>query len=732
VTGQVVLQPPAPNAPASEPSLAATVALLQALLANASSILYKGPAGRYLLPPSAQFGGNGGAGGNGSGGSPPVTYTPAGTRGGMLLGRLNMSVVLSDVLTMAYGFDGDYLTVELTFTGGDAWFGIAFNDAPSMVGGDAITVEPGLPAGTRVRHYLLHSRSSSGLQRIQDGVAFLESQATVNTSALVGGKRTTVARFARSLAGAYYGGKDVDPAGKVVIVFAHGAPGETLLGPHARSTAGAATVDLPTGAVARLGLALRPLVIAHAVLMTVAWGVLAPLAILIARYSKGKAPTTGPAAWWFVNHWRLQVAACCLFVAAFVMGVVATPAGGHFASFHQIAGLIVVVLGLLQPALGNKFVRPAKAADGAPASMARRVWEAQHMGCGYVALLLSVAVVFTGIRRADAGGPTGTGALAGTIVFAIWVGVVGVAALVLEMRTHGDAWLSALSAAQHAARTAVQRACCCACAAAYCFGCGCCSGEGKKAGDGACKADWAARLRCWGATAAAEPAQPSAPPASGAATASGAKKPAAAPSAPTPVPAPARNPAWSITPGSGAAAAAAGAPGAPGHGGAAGTGGSWLVQSLFGGRSAAAPAAPAVSRTASSASNSRSDDGAHDEEAGTPATARGRSAGLPPTGRRGSAATAITHTTGNRGSATSTASTATAASRPLPSRRDSTGTTTAPPAVDTEAGAAGGWGSAVWSYVPTWMGGTPAPGGTPVPGAPAASSATATPATTRR
>ena len=49
-----------------------------------------------------------------------------------------------------------------------------------------------------------------------------------------------------------------------------------------------------------------PLVIAHGFLMFLAWGLLTPIGIIVARFCKKVEPSTGPRAFWFFTHRILQ------------------------------------------------------------------------------------------------------------------------------------------------------------------------------------------------------------------------------------------------------------------------------------------------------------------------------------------------------------------------------------------------------------------------------------------
>jgi hypothetical protein len=261
----------------------------------------------------------------------------------------------------------------------------------------------------------------AGIAEVADGgVSVLTAQATVSTRQADG---ATVARFARLASSTAYGGKSIDVAGgATTVVYASGPAGAGTAGAHSLSSAGASSVNFASGAVTTLTLATPPLWIAHAVLMSVSWGILVPIAILLARFGKGVTPTSGPKAWWFHNHWRLQVAAVVLACAGFAIALAMTPPGRHMSSLHHILGTVVVGMGIAQPLLGNKKLRPPKV----PASWKRVVWEVQHKGNGYAAAVLGAVTVFLGLQRMAA-------PAVATTAYAAWVAALGAAFIGAEV-----------------------------------------------------------------------------------------------------------------------------------------------------------------------------------------------------------------------------------------------------------------------------------------------------------
>lgn len=152
----------------------------------------------------------------------------------------------------------------------------------------------------------------------------------------------------------------------------------------------------------------------HARSMVLAWGVLAPLAILVARFFKVMPWQDWPReldnqAWWR-GHWVGQ----SIVVALSVIGLVLVlPADFSNLSLHQTMGYGVLLAAALQVGLG--FCRGSKGGPTAPAPDGslrghhydmtpwRITFETLHKAIGYSTLCLAVATILLGLW--DANGP---------------------------------------------------------------------------------------------------------------------------------------------------------------------------------------------------------------------------------------------------------------------------------------------------------------------------------------
>ncbi|MDA7424079.1 cytochrome b561 domain-containing protein [Thalassococcus lentus] len=150
----------------------------------------------------------------------------------------------------------------------------------------------------------------------------------------------------------------------------------------------------------------------HARVMTLAWGVLAPLAVIAARFFKVLPGQDWPKeldnqVWWR-SHWMGQVGVVLLSVLglALVLGS-ATGDGMHGRVGYAVLGLLViqVVLGVFR---GTKGGPTAPAEDGSlrgdhyDMTPWRIMFEWSHKILGYAAVLLGMTAIVLGLWQANA------------------------------------------------------------------------------------------------------------------------------------------------------------------------------------------------------------------------------------------------------------------------------------------------------------------------------------------
>ncbi len=151
----------------------------------------------------------------------------------------------------------------------------------------------------------------------------------------------------------------------------------------------------------------------HARAMVLAWGVLAPLAVLIARFFKVLPGQDWPREldnqlWWRV-HWMGQTAVAVLSVVGLWLVL---PLNAEMSGLHNWLGALLLIAMLLQFLLG--LFRGSKGGPTAPAPDGsfhghhydmtpwRNFFEATHKALGYASLVLAAIVILSGLWKANA------------------------------------------------------------------------------------------------------------------------------------------------------------------------------------------------------------------------------------------------------------------------------------------------------------------------------------------
>jgi hypothetical protein len=122
-------------------------------------------------------------------------------------------------------------------------------------------------------------------------------------------------------------------------------------------------------------------------------GLLLPCGTIIARFFKHR-----PNGLWFKLHRGLQVFGLSLALIAWIIALTQFNVFGNvgFTNYrHGICGMIVMVLGLLQPI--NAMLRPHAPEDAsAEKTTLRTAWEYYHKGSGWFAVLLAIPTIVLG------------------------------------------------------------------------------------------------------------------------------------------------------------------------------------------------------------------------------------------------------------------------------------------------------------------------------------------------
>jgi len=138
--------------------------------------------------------------------------------------------------------------------------------------------------------------------------------------------------------------------------------------------------------------------------MFVVWAIFIPFGSFIARYLK-KYP------WWFNVHRIINTSAILMMITAFIIAVTFT--GSHFYSYHAIFGLVIVLLGAIQPVLGilaDKWFSPDRGSTPVYPDVT-------HWIIGWVTILSGLVNIALGIEIYIMMFTAGQGILIAYIVF---------------------------------------------------------------------------------------------------------------------------------------------------------------------------------------------------------------------------------------------------------------------------------------------------------------------------
>jgi len=144
----------------------------------------------------------------------------------------------------------------------------------------------------------------------------------------------------------------------------------------------------------------------HGILMLIAWGLFAPLGLVVARYGKpataaeamAKVTDPAPPAMWFVVHRACMYSAVVITLVASIIAL--STVEEHVDEVHTKIGVILTSVLLIQPV--NAYFRPHKPKAGEAPSSARVAWEWGHRWLGRALVGLSFASLISGGELADA------------------------------------------------------------------------------------------------------------------------------------------------------------------------------------------------------------------------------------------------------------------------------------------------------------------------------------------
>jgi len=302
----------------------------------------------------------------------------------------NTPLVYTRCLNLARGGFSIYYNMsstqlDMTFTAqsidGTGWIGLGFPETPNrMVISNVVIAFPlsSDPTTTDQSDYALQFYSTSGVQPANNQQLSLLQSSINSTDSLIS------VRFIRALA---VPGLKALSTQSMDLIWAKGRGPVASLTEIPIHTERFSVSGLNLSAV---GTSERPHIntkrahynafVAHAVMMSLAWILCSPAAVIFARYLKKYDPL------WFQIHRALQI---FVFLLVFPAWIVALVYGTRTEPAHLIIGCIVVSLMILQ--IMNAMIRPDKQSEY------RWLWQNIHAWSGRLCIALAWINLFFGL-----------------------------------------------------------------------------------------------------------------------------------------------------------------------------------------------------------------------------------------------------------------------------------------------------------------------------------------------
>ncbi|XXQ31679.1 Cytochrome b561 domain-containing protein [Plasmodiophora brassicae] len=151
---------------------------------------------------------------------------------------------------------------------------------------------------------------------------------------------------------------DIAPDGQSLVIWAMG--NTQTVSQHDHDNRGQRRIDWKSGRSSTVQVDDSPARKAHGSLMMIAWTVLVPVAVCIARFFKDDDRR------WFMWHRGLMSLAVVMSMTGLFIIITSVPSGNHFKSLHSVFGLVIQIVTLLQPIIA--IFRNTR----------RALWEKQH------------------------------------------------------------------------------------------------------------------------------------------------------------------------------------------------------------------------------------------------------------------------------------------------------------------------------------------------------------------
>ncbi|PLW55137.1 hypothetical protein PCANC_05300 [Puccinia coronata f. sp. avenae] len=138
------------------------------------------------------------------------------------------------------------------------------------------------------------------------------------------------------------------------------------------------------------------LITLHATFLSIAWGMVAPLAIVLSRFLRQKESSK-----WIQVHWILQLINVLLTIVGTLCAVFAVGSGSHRDTFQKRLGFFVVICMLFQASAGYFIHRSANKPrnDKDDLQATRAIGKQLHKLSGYLLIVTAWATIVFGIKE---------------------------------------------------------------------------------------------------------------------------------------------------------------------------------------------------------------------------------------------------------------------------------------------------------------------------------------------
>jgi len=311
-------------------------------------------------------------------------------------------VCISDgvcIESSVYNEEENLLTTTIV-TSDDSWFGIGFSTPGGGMNGGGSGSDMFVCSDEGLGRFLVTVKDNPRetgqvLQEIEEDAE--DDEVIQNICILDAEAGTGRMTFTRTLD---EGPRPITPGEAQAIIWARGPIGEqALANKHPANRRGEVLLDLTnlSGGLSETKTTVVWILWCHIVCMSLSWGLLLPLAVILANRTR----QIGPIGRWFKYHKHLARTGWTFQTVGLICGIFYCEIySRHFGYFHTIFGVIIAIAGFLQPV--SAVMRPHPPKDGwvNGKSAGRIAFEVYHKGVGWSATVCGMVNVFLGATLA--------------------------------------------------------------------------------------------------------------------------------------------------------------------------------------------------------------------------------------------------------------------------------------------------------------------------------------------